>query len=186
MRDLNLHYIRKGKTGCVFATILSRNPSNIGWVRIFNPTSIDIPEDSFIVSYIFEGKTRDEVLSWALSNGMYMEETGDETLGLRYKGENGVSWVQYFGPDAHVVTRQAPVAELLFTVKLPKKYYWKVGFNGVLHLAHGSVEHIKERALDIIWEGCFKRTKKLLGYSPTIKEAAKTTILKEEKYEDMY
>lgn len=179
--DLNLEYIRRGKTGCVFATILSRHPEKVGWNRIFNPVGIDIPDDSFMVSFIFEGKDKSEVMSWALSNGMYFEETSDSSLGLRYKGKNGVSWVQYFGPDSHVVTRCSPVAELLFCVKLPKKYYWKVGFNGVLHLAHGSVEHLKEKSLDIIWEGCFKRTKKLLGYSPTIKEAAKTTILKDEK-----
>lgn len=181
MSDKNLEYIRRGKTGCVFATILSRDPLKVGWVRIFNPSEIVIPEEALIVSYIFEGKDKSEVISWALSQGMYMEETSDGTLGLRYAGINGVSWVQYFGPESHVVTRQSPESELLFCVKLPKKYYWRVGFTGVLHLAHGSVEHIKEKALDIIWEGCFKRTRKLLGYKPTIKEAAKTTILKEEE-----
>jgi len=181
MKDKNLEYIRRGKTGCVFATILSRNPSKVGWVRIFNPSVVDIPDGSFIVSYIFEGKDKSEVIEWALANGMYMEETSDDTLGLRYKGENGVSWVQYFGPESHVATRRSPESELLFCVKLPKKYYWKVGFSGVLHLAHASVEHIKEKSLDVIWEGCFNRTKKLLGYKPTIKEAAKTTLLKEDE-----
>ncbi|MAX51451.1 MAG: hypothetical protein CMH22_05685 [Methylophaga sp.] len=175
MNDENLKYIRQGKTGCVFATIMARDPDKIGWKRIFNPTEITVPKNAYIVSYIFENKSMEEVKQWALDRGMYEDITSKNTTGLRYKGENGVSWVQYFGKESHVKTRQTPHSELLFCVKLPKKYYLKVGFKGVLHLAHASVEHIKEKSLDIIWESCFKRTKKILGYNPTVAEAAKTT-----------
>jgi uracil-DNA glycosylase len=175
MNDENLRFIRQGRTGCVFATILSRDPDKIGWSRIVNPTELMIPEDAYMISYIFEGKTKDEVTQWALDNGMYFEQTSKRSKGLRYKNEHGVSWVQYFGPDSHVKTRQSPVAELLFTVKLPKKSYVKVGFNGILHLAHASVAHLKENTLDRIWDACFHRTKKILGHSPTVMEAAKTS-----------
>ena len=176
MEDDNLKYIRRGKTGCVFATIMARNPEKIGWKRIFNPESLIIPENAYILSYIFENKTKEEVKKWALDNGMYEDITSKNTTGLRYKDNNNVSWVQYFGPDSHVKTRQSPNAELLFCVALPTKYYSKVGFKGVLHLAHASVAHIKESSLDKIWESCFNRTKKILGYKPTINEAAKTTF----------
>lgn len=174
--DKNLDFIRKGKTGCVFATILARTPDKIGWKRIVNPTTLVIPKDAYIVSFIFEGKTKDEVKQWALENGMYEDITSKNTTGLRYKCENGVSWVQYFGQDSHVKTRQTPNAELLFCVKLPKKSYFKVGFKGVLHLAHASIEHLKERTLDFIWDRSHIRTKEILGFKPTVEEAAKTTF----------
>lgn len=135
-----------------------------------------IPKEAYIVSYIFENKTKEEVLKWAVDNGMYEDITSKNTTGLRFKGKDNVSWVQYFGPDSHVKTRQAPIAELLFCVQLPKMYYNKVGFKGILHLAHASIAHIKESALDTIWNSCFERTKKILGYEPTINEAAKTTF----------
>lgn len=174
--DANLQFIKQGKTGCVFATIMARNPDKIGWVRILNPKTLTIPENAYIVSYIFENKTKEQVIDWALSQGMYLDITSKNTTGLRFKNDNGISWVQYFGNDSHVETRKTPNAELLFCVKLPAKSYAKVGFKGVLHLAHASVEHIKENTLDTIWDSCFKRTKKILGFSPTIEEAAKTTF----------
>lgn len=174
--DSNLEYIKKGKTGCVFATIMARAPEKIGWKRIFNPKFLTIPKDAYIVSFIFEGKTKDEVKQWALENGMYEDITSKNTTGLRYKLKNGVSWVQYFGQDSHVKTRQTPNAELLFCVKLPKKSYFKVGFKGVFHLAHASIEHIKEKHLDTLWRQSFIRTKEIIGYKPTVEEAAKTTF----------
>jgi len=176
MEDKNLKFIKSGKTGCVFASIMAKNPDRVGWRRVFNPEKLIIPENAFIVSYVFENKSKEEVLNWALENGMYLDITSKESTGLRYKGENGVSWVQYFGPESHVKTRQAPNSELLFCVKLPKKQYIKVGFKGVLHLAHASVEFIKEDFLDNIWVACFKSTKKRLGYEPTVLEGAKTTF----------
>lgn len=169
--DKNLQFIRRGKTGCLFASLLAKNPEKIGWKRVLNPTTFEIPEGAYIVSFVFENSNKESVRDWALANGLHEEFTSDQTVGLRYKN----SWVQYFGPDAHVKTRQTPHSELLFCVKLPKKAYFKVGFKGVLHLAHASVEHIKTECLDKLWEGSFEKTKKILGYKPTIKEAAKTT-----------
>lgn len=176
MADKNLQYIRKGKTGCVFATIFAKDPEKIGWKRIINPDKIEIPKDASIVSLVFEGKNKEWVKKWALDNGMYEDITSKNTTGLRFKNENGVSWVQYFGHDSHVKTRQAPNPELLFCVKLPKKTYFKVGFKGILHLAHASIEHLKDSALNLLWDRSFVRTKEVLGYTPTINEAAKTTF----------
>lgn len=179
MKDANLAFIKSGKTGCVFASIMAKSPKKIGWERILNPESLIIPDNAFIVSFIFEKKSKEQVINWALDNGMYLDITSKESTGLRYKGDNGVSWVQYFGPESHVKTRQTPYSELLFCVKLPKTTYVKVGFKGVLHLAHASVEHIKTELLDNIWNACFKSTKKRLGYQPTVLEAAKTTFKNE-------
>ena len=168
----NLQFIRSGRTGCVFASILARNPEKVGWVRIANPPKLIIPEEAFIVSYIFPGKDKEWVRNWALQEGMFEEVTSSKGVGLRYKN----SWVQYFGKDSHAKTRQTPHPELLFCVKLPKNFYSKVGFKGVLHLAHASITHLKEGTLDRLWDLCFERTEKILGHKPTIKEAAKTTF----------
>lgn len=178
-KDLNLDYIKSGKTGCVFASIMAKDPEKIGWKRIINPETLIIPESAFIISFVFEDKCKSEVIDWALLNGMFLDITSKESTGLRYKGEYGVSWVQYFGQESHVKTRQTPYSELLFCVKLPKQTYLKVGFKGVLHLAHASVEHIKSDLLDGIWNACFKSTEKRLGYKPTVLEAAKTTFKNE-------
>ena len=40
--DKNLQFIRRGKTGCLFASILAKNPEKIGWKRILNPTTLEI------------------------------------------------------------------------------------------------------------------------------------------------
>jgi len=173
--DNNLEFIKAGKTGCLFATIMARNPEKIGWHRLINPGKVIIPDNAYIVSFIFEGKTQKEVIQWAVENGMYEEKTSENTVGLRFNGEHGISWVQYFGKDSHVKTRQAPNSELLLCVKLPTKSYFKVGFSGVLHLAHASVSLLSERVLDRLWDSSHTRTKKILGHTPTINEAAKTS-----------
>lgn len=174
--DDNLKWISKGNTGCNFASVFAKNPESIGWVRIINPITFTIPEGASLLSMIFIGKTKKEVHQWALDNGFYNEKIADDLTGLRIKLGNTISWVQYFGPDSHVSTRRTPHYELLLCVKMPAKYYFKVGFNGILHLAHASIEHIKETVIDKMWETSTKRTFKLLGYKPGIKEAAKTTF----------
>lgn len=180
--DENLEYIKSGATGCVFASVLARQTEKINWVRIENPTTAYYPENAMIVSFIFKGKTRSEVIDWALQNGFYNEVVDDASgaIGLRYKTANGISWVQYFGQDSHVKTRQAPHAELLFCVKRGLSTYHKVGFKGVLHLAHACVSGLKAHLLDIMWERSFASTAQRLRYNPTILEAAKTTFIYEQ------
>lgn len=178
MKDTNLEFIRQGKTGCLFASVLAKNPKKVGWKRVFNPESIDIQEDDYILSLIFPGSNSNEVLDWALKNGMYLENTSDSTIGLRYKIGDNIAWVQYFGQDSHVPTRQSPEPELLMCVKVAKNFYHKVGFTGILHLAHGSIEYIKKHKLDHMWDQCYKATRRLIGKSLGIKEASKTTYLK--------
>lgn len=184
MEDPNLEWIQQGNTGCVFATILSKNSEKIGWTRLENPSpswekEINIINpNTTIVSLIFpKSWSLQSVKNFALLEGFYIENIEDNLEGLRYKNKHGISWVQYFGPKSHVKTRQTPQHELLFCIKRSGIQYYKVGFNGILHLAHASVEHIKEKIRDRIWDKCFKQTKKLLGYKPTIKEAAKTTFI---------
>jgi len=161
--------------GCTFASLFARNPELVGWKTIVNPDKLEIPNDALILSLQFPNMNKETVLEWALANGFYLEDIGEGNSGLRYKIGKEISWVQYFGLDSHVKTRQAPIPELMMCVRLPKKYYWKVGFKGILHLAHASVEGIKNIKVDKMWETSFKRTEKSLGHKPSLKEAAKCT-----------
>lgn len=176
----NLEWIRAGKTACTFATLFSKNPESVGWKF----TTYDkfekegAPQEPLLVSVEFPDWDKEKVRNWALVNGFYEESTGDETLGLRIDSEHGKSWVQYFGPDSHVVTRRSPMPMLLYCRKLNKSYYVKVGFKGILHLAHAWYDKINERVYDLLWERSYKQTEKLIGHKPTIYEASKTTWLK--------
>lgn len=174
----NVKWIASGKIGCVFASALVKDHDSIGWNFVLNPEKLDPPKGCFIYSAVFQGKTIDSVKTWALENGMYLESVDDLYKGLRIKCGHFISWVQYFGPDSHVKTRQAPHPMLSFCCRLPAKYYAKVGFNGILHLAHASVQGMKEAAANVLWDRSIEKTKKELGHSPTIREAAKTTYEK--------
>lgn len=122
--------------------------------------------------------SKEQVRKWALEHGFYEEQTSEETIGLRIKVDEGISWVQYFGPDSHVKTRQAPHPMLLYCNRLGPSHYVKVGFNGILHLAHAWSSKLTKKTYDLLWNRSFEQTRKKLGKSPTIKEAAKTTWLK--------
>lgn len=180
----NREWIMKGNTGCTFATLFSKTPEVVGW-RFLNPiqwehlliyhqlpliVSIEFPNDGYF--------NKDTIRKWALSAGFWEEETSDKTIGLRRQCEQGVAWVQYFGPDAHIPTRQSPTPMLLYTNKLGLSYYTKVGFKGVLHLAHAWYDKISDRVYDLLWDRSYQQTKKKLGKTPDITSAAKTTWLK--------
>ena len=173
--DGNKEWMMTGKIGCTFAAMLARDPENVGWVTITNPDKMYVPSHACLLSMQFPGKSMRQVFDWAEENGMYFEQTGDGCRGLRANVNGHVSWVQYFGPDAQVKTRQAPIPELMMCVRLPATWYVKVGFKGILHLAHASVEYIRESARDLLWASSFKNTEKRLGHKPTVREAAKTT-----------
>lgn len=179
----NLEWIKSGKTGCTFASLFSKNPEMVGWKfydynawKIRNLFQI---EDALIVSICFPADwKKEDVRLWALKLNFYIENTSEGTEGLRIKCEEGIAWVQYFGPDSHVITRQSPKPMLLYCNKLNKSHYVKVGFKGILHLAHAWYEKISERVYDLLWDRSYKQTCKILGKKPTIKEAAKTTWIK--------
>lgn len=171
----NLEWIKSGKIGCTFAAYFARCPETIGWVFETDPANFHIPKDCLMLSLIFPHCDKLFVKDWALKNGFYIEPIADGLEGLRYKCPEGVSWVQYFGFDADVPTRQCPHPMLTFCVKLPNKYYVKVGFKGVLHIAHACVSGISDYVANKLWDSSHQNTKKQIGHKPTIKEAAKTT-----------
>lgn len=179
----NREWIAKGSTGCTFASLFAKSPEVVGWkfypyLLYWDKIKTDSIDDLIISIEFFGGLTKEEVRKWALSHGFYEEDTSEGTVGLRIKCKEGVSWVQYFGPDSHVVTRRSPLPMLMYTNKLGVGYYAKVGFKGILHLAHAWYDKIGDRVYDLLWDRSYEQTKKKIGHAPTIIEAAKTTFLK--------
>lgn len=173
-----IDWISSGKIGCVFASALVKVRDEIGWEFQINPSELKIPKNAFIMSMVFPDGNIDTVREWALKNGFYIENVGDMYEGLRIKQGNSIAWVQYFGPDSHVLTRQSPYPMLSFAVKLSAYSYWRVGFNGILHLAHASVRTLTDRKQETLWNQSEIKTAQILGHKPTQREAAKVTYLK--------
>lgn len=173
--DANKKWMATGAIGCTFASLFAKKPELVGWKTIISPERFKVPTDALILSIQFPDGNKESVMQWALNNGFYLENIGEGNTGLRYRIGKDISWVQYLGLDSHVKTRQSPIPELMMCVKLPAKYYAKVGFNGILHLAHTSIDGLKSLKVDKLWETSFKNTAKRLGFKPTLKEAAKTT-----------
>lgn len=173
-----IDWIASGKIGCVFASALVKVRDDIGWVFEVNPIGLNIGKGTFIKSIVFSEGNVETVRQWALDNGFYIENVGDMYEGLRIKIGNSVAWVQYFGPDSHVITRQSPYPMLSFTCKITMSAYWRVGYNGILHLAHASVRTLTERKQETLWNQSEVKTEQILGHKPTDREAAKVTFLK--------
>ena len=174
--DQNKIWMSNAKNiGCTFAALFAKKPELVGWQTQINPERLVIPKDCFILSLQFPYMDRFDVMTWALKNGFYLENLPDGNTGLRYKIGNNVAWVQYFGQDSHVKTRRTPVPELMMCFKVSAWTYAKVGFKGVLHLAHASIAMLTPRKADKMWNTSHKQTERSLGFKPTLAEAAKTT-----------
>lgn len=179
--DKNKKWMSEGKVGCTFATLFAKEPHKIMWetIKINNVwDKLKIPKTAFILSIQFPKEwDKSNVTAWALANDFALENVDTNLSGLRYKASKGLtSWVQYFGPDSHVKTIQAPIPELCLCLKLPTQYYFKVGFEGVLHLAHASVKGLTEKVADALWKSSHRNTEKILGKKAGKEEAAKVTF----------
>lgn len=174
--DANKEWMASGKMGCTFGALFAKNPASVNWVTQVNPDRLEIPDGAILLSLQFPGKSAHEVEQWALLNGFYTEDYGSNGYGVRLKVDAGVSWVQYFGPDSHVKTRQAPTPELMLCVRVPAKIYWRVGFSGILHVAHSYLPGLTKRVADGLWFSSYRNTEKQLGHRPGKSEAAKITF----------
>lgn len=180
-QDKNKEWFGRGFGGCTFAALFAKKPESVNWTTVNNEQGWKLDKDWFhgtaLLSIQFPGWDIAGVRAWAYDNGFYEEQIDHEKglMGLRFQLANNIAWVQYFGPDAHVATRQAPIPELCMAVKLSGIQYAKVGFKGILHLAHASVAGLTQKAADILWDSSHKNTEKRIGHKPGIEQAAKTT-----------
>lgn len=191
----NLEWIAKGNTGCTFATLFAKKPESVGWITMQH---IDYEDSKYRIDLLTNRKVNllsiefpddwnaKRVYNWTKKFRWFStEDLGNECIGLRNVPPPDMrsmgckeSWVQYFGPDSHVITRQAPTPMLMYTRRLnPLGFVKQVGFNGILHLAHAFSQHITEKIADVLWNRAFVQTRKIIGHDLGLEEAAKTTWL---------
>jgi hypothetical protein len=184
----NMEWIAAGNTGCTFATLFSRKPESVGWQHMSMEQYEKVLHDHKLATYLlvsieFPSDWNNKMVrEWAKKYKHFFEvDVDSECIGLRIGAGKITTWVQYFGPDSHVVTRQTPNPMLMYTRKLnPLGYVKQVGFSGVLHLAHAFGKHLTQKMSDVLWHRSYEQVRKKIGHAPTIKEAAKTTWLKKD------
>jgi hypothetical protein len=175
--DKNLKWMQKGNLGCVFATYFSQNPEKCNWKRFINPTEMPDIKDSSSVSLVFENLDLSQTRDWALKNGFYEENINEDCIGLRLKLGDKVAWVQYFGQESHVKTRQSPFSELIFKSGNPIDSFHRVKTDDILHLAQMAINKSIKKFSESFWRKSFENTRKIIGHELGVKEAAKTTWL---------
>jgi len=197
-------FYRTKKAGCIFAAFVAKNPSKYGWhqeivdadtgqVNSIIEQAIDNQSISTL-SLIFPSIQNatdlvaliDQVVK---SNLIFIEQDvlfeGYRCLGLRVQINESKSWVSGFGPFEFLPkTRQSPFTELTFRVKPRPDYKWfmKPPISGVIHLADMDMKGLQKRTFTKWWNASIKNTKKILGHSPNLKSAAKTTYAIPESY----
>lgn len=193
-----LEFYRNRKAGCIFAAIVARNPKKYAWQQIIlgktDSEKIDeiietaINEEnistlSIILPDIINTQDLVEFIStFEKCKNVLLEQeiTVDnrKCLGFRVKVGNDLSWVSGFGNFAFLPkTRQAPYTEIAFRVKPRPHYEWhmKQPIKGVIHLAEMDMLGVPKRVFKKWWNASLQNTKKILGHSPDIHSAAKTT-----------
>jgi len=180
----------------LFAAIAAGNLKKYGWRQaVVDPDSnsiraeidkaLDDPKVN-ILSLVFPAvATVDRLLrlihELKTTPGMTVEKTihgGWVCFGVRAHFDGLQSWVSGFGPFKFLpMTRQSPHSELALRVK-PRPnfdYVMKESPDGIVHLADLDMIDMPDDLFRRMWHGAFKSTKSVLGKSPDLLSAAKTT-----------
>jgi len=204
IKEEQLDFYRSRKAGCIFAAIAAKNPEKYGWHQeVIDNDSTQIEqaiskavESSSIttLSLIFPHVTSISDLINLIDTAGNLEIGNIERdeihedarcIGIRIRVNGDNSWVSGFGPFSFLPkTRQAPYTELAFRVKPRPVYDWfmKPPIAGVIHLADMDMKGVKKRTFVKWWNASLKNTKKVLGKTPDLKSAAKTTYAIPIKY----
>jgi len=192
-----LDFYRNRKAGCIFAAIVARNPKRYGWNHVIlneaNHNEIDniisksIDSSSSTLSLLFPNViSNNEFLNFIqeLSKSKYiiLEQNiiyeSMHCLGFRVKINDTLSWISGFGNFSFLPkTRQTPYTEIVFRIKPRPFYEWhmKAPIKNVIHLADMDMLGTSKRIFKKWWKDSLKNTRKVLGHSPNLLSAAKTT-----------
>ena len=192
-----ISFFRTGKGGCIFASIAAKDPQKYGWYqKIVELDGYQIEKlitqaiestEITTLSLIFPSVNTPNALISLIEvtrglSGILIDQDviyeDFRCLGLRVKVNGNQSWVAGFGPFEFLPqTRQAPYTELAFRVKPRPNYGWnmKTPISGVVHIADLDMKGVKKQTFIKWWNASLENTKKVLGYSPDLKSAAKTT-----------
>lgn len=192
-----LRHVAERRIGCLFAAVAAKAPVKYGWIHDFAAVSaeqidnslsraIDDPSVSTL-SLLFPSVRTTEHLLDLLAEldrcKLVFLESSDEFEGNKcfaYRARVGTlfSYVTGFGDFKFLPkTRQTPYVELTMRVK-PRPAYdfvFKEAPPNVVHLADLDMLGLKRERLWGLWNGSFAQTKSVLGDSPDLSSAAKTT-----------
>lgn len=196
--EKQLDFYKNKKSGCTFASILAHNPSKYKWKHfIVNEVNNKKIDDIIIqaikdrnistVSIIFPSVISSEDFIYFITvlekcENIVLEQdivkNNYRCLGFRAKVFNNLSWISGFGNfDFLPKTRQAPYTELVFRVKNRPNFdkYMKPPIKGVVHLADMNMQGMEDNIFKRLWASSLLNTKKVLGHTPNLHSAAKTT-----------
>jgi hypothetical protein len=195
----NLQHYRQHHAGCSFAAFAAHKPEAHSWHLevLHDLESLDevvsrLRQNGNIatVSLLFPSVNRQEHLeqlieSLSRSDDFFRESLGlhkyYDIVGLRFRVDpKTVSWVTGLGPfDWMPATRQSPTTEIAFRIRGRPGYPWtfKEPPLGVVHLADMEFPGIDETRMRHLWDSSFDRTRRVLGHSPDMLSAAKTTFI---------
>lgn len=197
--ERQMQFYRRTGAGCAFAAAAAKDPERYGWRQyVLAPDSSQIQcaardavecPDVSTASFIFPSvDTLDGVVDLikvlSATPPFFIESDkyfGDyRCISIRAKIGLALSWVSGFGPFADFpVTRRSPFVEIAFRVKPrpPYKMLMKKSPDGIIHLADlDFLGDLSWAAFQTLWHASIRKTAEMLGHSPDLKSAAKTTF----------
>jgi hypothetical protein len=194
-----LDFFRQNQAGCAFANYAAFEPIKYGWIHKIlkvDASGIDAEiekainqQDITTLSLIFPDVDSVESLLKLIRvmtncNYILLEQNVifDRycCLGFRVKVGQLLSWVSGFGAfDFFPKTRQTAYTEIIFRVKKRPNYarVMKKSPSSVIHLADMDMLGIADAIFKKMWYSSLARTAQLLGHTPDIRSAAKTTFV---------
>lgn len=193
-----LNFYKNNRAGCTFASVIAQNPLKYKWRHfILNKVNLSKIDEIIIksienhdiamISLIFpkvisKFELVDLIKVLLTSNNIVLEQetiqNQQKCLGLRVKVFDNLSWVTGFGNFTFLPnTRQTPYTEIVFRVSERPNYeqYMKKPMKGALHLADLDLNGISTNNFRKLWKSTVENTKKTLGHTPNLHNAAKTT-----------
>lgn len=193
-----LAFYRSGKAGCLFAAYAAQDPARFEWrFSVCDPDPVAIQGE---ITYAIESgdiSTQSIVLPAVASESdlvdLLQRLTDVESillgyhepfesficLGYRVRVGSLQSYVTGFGDFRFLpATRQAPFTELTFRSKPrpPYEFVMKPAPDGVIHLADMDLKGMARHKMEALWDGSFDKTRQIIGHSPDLRSAAKTTF----------
>ena len=194
-----LDFFRHNKAGCAFATYAAVDPIKYGWIHKIlkvEVSQIDTEiekainlQDITTLSLIFPDVDSLErllqlIIVMTNCNYILLEQNvifdRYRCLGFRVRVDQLLSWVSGFGHfDCFPKTRQTVYTEITFRVKKRPNYakLMKKSPPSVIHLADMDMLGIADEIFKKMWYSSLGRTAQLLGHTPDIRSAAKTTFV---------